>query len=403
MSRFYYEAVDLNGRKVPGLLDCESERRLQEILEEKGQTLVAVSSRPIGGATTTRKRLKRGRVKAAERAAFAQQMSRLMETGCPMDRALDMTQGTAQSQAMASALESIRMDVKEGRSLEQSLGEHTEIFPALFISTVRAGEAGGFLAKAFERLSTFEKNQDRLNRKIVSSLVYPVFMIGTLLGSLGVIFTFVVPSLVTFFAKSEMVLPAPTRILIRLSRDGPELFTVFAGIAALLLFVRYQFGNTPAARDREDRILLKIPVVGGLIQTINLARFCRTMSLLLDGGVVLTKALSITRDAITNRVFRKEIEVVVEQVTGGEPLSRCLEVSPVFPDILSGQVRLGEETGSHSRVLESLAEDFEQQSEGALETLVSLVEPTMIVVMGGVMGFVVIALFMPLVEMSNIK
>jgi type II secretory pathway component PulF len=403
MSRFYYEAIDPQGRRVPGVLDADGEARALAVLDEKGLTTVSLSLRPPASGTSSKTRLGRGSPGAAERASFAQQMGRLMESGCPMDRALELVAGSVVTESMFRAVDALRIAVQQGTALHDALAQHPRIFSQLFMASVKAGEAGGFLAKAFARLAEFELEQDRLQRKIVQSMIYPAFMILSLLCSLVVIFVFVVPNLLSFFEKSNMALPAPTRLLIAISSN----FGLIAGVAALLAgglwALRRQYGLTPAALMAQDRLLLRLPILGRLVEQVMLGRFCRTMTLLLEGGVSLTKSLEITAEAVTSRPYQLELRLIAGQVTAGESFSRCLEVSPLFPAVVAGQVRFGEETGSLPKVLASLAGEFERNSEGTLEAVVGLVEPMMIVAMGLVMGFVVISLFMPLVQMVNIK
>jgi type IV pilus assembly protein PilC len=403
MNRYYFESVDATGRRAPGILECETEERLSAILEEKGQTLVRVSTRPLTTAAAAGRNLKAGGATAAERGAFADQMARLTESACPMDRALELAEGIAQTRTFSAAVLTMRDDVQQGTSLHEAIGKHPAIFSKLFVATIEAGETGGFIPKAFANLSVFEKNQDRLRRKVVGSLMYPAFMILTLIVCLAVIFTFVIPSLVGFFKSSGMTLPLPTVVLITLSDNAVGIFGSLFTVIAVVVGAQMLWGQQPAVKTREDALMLKVPVLGDLVQRLMLGRFCRTMTLLLSGGVVLTRALEITRSALDNATFQSELARVVDQVTAGESLSRCLEVCPLFPAMLTGQVRFGEETGSLARALESLAGEYETQSESALDTLVGLVEPMIILFMGLVIGSVVLAIFMPMVTMVNVQ
>lgn len=403
MNRYFYEAVDASGRRTPGMLECDSEDRLSSILEEKGQTLVRVSTRPFATAGAQARVLASGSARAIERGAFAEQMSRLTEAACPMDRALELAEGIAQTQAFSTTVLAIRSDVQQGASLHEALKKYPKVFSPLFVATIEAGETGGFIPKAFANLAVFERNQDRLRRKVVGSMIYPAFMILTLIICLAIIFTFVIPSLTGFFKASGMQLPLPTVVLITISDNAVPIFAgVFGVIGAVVLF-QALCGQMPGVKSREDRTLIALPVVGDLVRKLMLGRFCRTMTLLLEGGVPLTRALEITRSALENTIFQRELTHVVEQVVAGEALSRCLEVSPLFPGMLTGQVRFGEETGSLSRALESLAGEYETQSEGALDTLVGLVEPMIILFMGLVIGGVVLSIFMPMVTMVNVQ
>ena len=191
MSRYYYEAMDVRGQKVPGVLDCDSEKRLIEILDAKGLTPIKVSLRPLGATERKKKKLKEGKVGPSERASFANQMARLMESSCPMDRALQLVSGIVVTERMNQTISDVLNDIQQGLSLHEAMARHPDVFGPLFLASVSAGEAGGFLADAFVKLAVFEKNQDRLRRKIIASLVYPLFMVMTVLVCLSVIFIFV--------------------------------------------------------------------------------------------------------------------------------------------------------------------------------------------------------------------
>lgn len=403
MPRYYYDAIDRDGRRVPGMLDCGGEDKVHQVLDAKGLTLVSISTRPHGGkdAKAGNKKLKGGKVTAAERAAFARQMARLMESACPMDKALLLVAGTVQTKAMAAALDAVRIDVEQGATLHEAMMHHPEAFPPLFCASILAGEAGGFLAGALAKLAEFETNQARLQGKVAHALVYPVFMAITTALCLGVIFVFVVPTLIGFFEKSNMELPMPTQILIALSHNFLPIAAAVISVGMTISFLRTRALKKPEFKEAEDKLLLALPVCGPLITSLMLARFTRIMALLLGGGVALNRALQISKEAIDNRVFVRELELVTDQVTSGEPLSSCLELSPVFPQQIAGEVKFGEETGNLAKALENLAGEYERASEGALDSMVALVEPMIIVVMGGVMGFVVISVFLPMITMVN--
>lgn len=402
MTRYYYDAIDRDGRRVPGLLDVEGEDKVHQVLEAKGLTLVSISTRPHAkDSRASGKKLKGGKVSAAERAAFARQLSRLMESACPMDKALAMVTSTAQTKMMATTLDAIKIDVEQGATLHDAMAHHPDVFPPLFVASVLAGEAGGFLPGALGKLAEFETNQARLQGKVAHALVYPVFMMFTTAACLGVIFIFVVPTLIGFFEKSNMELPTPTKILIGLSHNFLPIAATLISIVMTFSFVRTRMIRKPEFKEAEDRFLLALPIAGPLITSLMLARFTRIMALLLGGGVPLTRALAISREAITNRVFTRELELLTDQVTSGEPLSACLELSPVFPSQIAGEVRFGEETGNLAKALENLAGEYERSTEGSLDSMVALVEPLIIVVMGGVMGFVVISVFLPMITMVN--
>lgn len=401
MPRYYFNVIDAQGRKIPGSMDAESEERLVAILAEKGQTPLSISLRPEGGEQKMARKLKPGRVTVAERARLATQLARLVEAGCPMDRSLQIAESICATEEMAATLSAVRQDVQQGATLGDSLGKHPNVFSPLFIASVKAGEEGGFLAKAFARLSEYEQRTERLEHKVRQALVYPAFMVATLVVCVSVMFVFVVPSLTNFFTQMNMQLPPPTILLIWISDNFGTIFEVVASATVILGLLYWRFGRSESARAGQDRLKLKLPVVGDLVRKVEIARFSGTLALLLDGGVALTRALETARDVLSNRVYVREVESIAAQVTGGESLSHTLEVSPAFPVDVTGQVKFGEEVGRLAEVLDRVAADYQRASEDAVETMVGLIEPLMIATMGGIMGFVVISLFWPLVSMVS--
>lgn len=399
MPRFFYDAVDRLGRPMPGSLDCESEDRLGRFLQEKGLTLIRTSLSPP--RTRRHGRRRSGPVRAGDRAEYAEQIGRLLEVGCPIDRAHSFFLETVQSSRLESAVRRIETELQQGKSYAEALSTEASLFPELFVTAVSAAETGGFLPAAMRRLARFEERTARLRARTLRSLVYPAFLALTMVACLAVVLAFVVPSLLLFLEGSGRELPASTRALLFASGHLGELLSLALAGAVLFSWGLRRMNRSPRMRPHRDALLARFPLTRRWTEVNVLARFCRTLSLLLASGVDLLDALDHARQATGNHVYQAEIARAREHVLSGEALSTALGAGRHFPGWLVAQVRFGEETGELERVLEKLADDYDHAAEGAMESAAALVEPASVVVMGLLMGAVILAIFEPVVQMAG--
>jgi general secretion pathway protein F len=296
----------------------------------------------------------------------------------------------------------IRERVNEGSSLAAALEEFPKVFPDLYINMVSAGEASGALELVLFRLAEYLEGQVRIRNRIRGALIYPAFMTVAGIGVLAILFAFVIPKFVSIFEELEQTLPLPTVILITLSdfvRSSWYLILLLTGVAVYLL-ARYR--KTPKGREFYDRFLLRIPVFGRLIMLGIVIRFTRTLSTLLSSGVSLLKAMDILTAVVDNSIFANAIASARTSVTEGASLAQPLKQSGVFPPIVIHMIASGEQSGELEEMLAKVAEIYEEEADTLASTLMSLLEPVLILGMAMVVAFIVISILLPLLEINQI-
>ena len=296
----------------------------------------------------------------------------------------------------------ISSDVESGTRLSEALLHHPKAFPPFYINMVRAGEVGGILDEILRRLADLMEKQQRIRERVKSALMYPAFVMFAAVSILIILMAFVVPTFIGMFAELGSALPLPTRILVAMCniiRGWWWLLVLAIGgfIAFLQTLIR-----TPAGKRQLDRLLLHLPVVGSLIHRLLIARFARTFGTLLTSGVPILEALGTVRTTVSNAVIDEALQDVERSLKTGESLARPLELSGAFPPLVSRMVALGEETGQLDKMLVQLADSYEEEVDIQLGGLTALLEPLLIVGVGGIVGFIVIAMFLPLLSLTKI-
>jgi len=328
-------------------------------------------------------------------------MATLLGAGLALDEALNTVNEQADQPLLASTFAKVREEVVQGGTLHQALAAHRHIFPDLFINMVQVGEDSGTLDQTLHRLADFLENQARMRSRIQAALAYPLLM--TLVGSgvLVFLFAFVIPKITTMLNELEQALPWPTLLLITLTNFLASwwwllILLVVAGVIALK---RYR--GTVRGRLRTDALALKAPLVGRLLLLIATTRFARTLGTLLESGVPLLRALDISRNLLTNKVLNEAVEVSTRSVQEGGSLATSLKQTAVFPPMLAQVTAAGEKSGQLEAMLFRVADTYEHQTDLAITSMLSLLEPLMILVMGTLIGFVVLAILLPIFQASQ--
>jgi len=399
---FEYTGLDGQGRKVSGRIDGTGRSLVSQQLREQGifPTELHESSSPH-----TRRRWSNLLVSlqrsTAELASATRQLATLLGAGLSLDVALSTVAEQTDQPMIGRVLADVREEIIQGNPLHQALAKHRAVFPDLFINMVQVGENSGTLDEALQRLADFLENQARTRARIQAALAYPVLM--TLVGSgvLAFLFVFVVPKITRMLQEMEMALPWPTLFLINLVDFLTSwwwLLTIGL-VATITLLLRYR--RTENGRLRTDQMLLKTPLFGRLLLLIATSRFSRTLGTLLQSGVPLIKALDISRNLLTNRVLSLAVESAIVQVQEGGSLAEALRESAVFPPMLIQVTAAGEQSGKLEEMLFRVADTYEHQSDLSITGMLSLLEPLMILFMGGVVGFAVLAILLPIFQASQ--
>lgn len=330
------------------------------------------------------------------------QLATLVKAGMPLLRALRTVSDQLETGPLRDVFLQVTRDVEAGVRLSEALARAPRWFPPFYVNMVRAGEVGGLLDEILLRLAELLEKQRRLRDRVKGALMYPAFVLVAATGILVILMVFVVPTFIGMFSELGSALPLPTQILvITANACRAWWWLVLLGAAGLGLLLRLMI-QTPPGRRLLDQATFHAPVIGPLVQQLLIARFARTLGTLLASGVPILGALETVRATVTNVVIDDALEDVLRSLKVGESLARPMELSGVFPPLVSRMVALGEETGQLDKMLVQVASSYEEQVEVMLGGLTQLLEPLLIVLVGGIVGFIVIAMFLPLLSLTKL-
>ena len=394
---FEYEALDAAGKRTKGRIEASSDGAAAATLRQLGVTPLKVVEAGAGLQAEIRIPGLSERIKLKDMAIFARQFATMASAGLSLLRSLAILEQQTQNKRLAKAVREVRRDVESGSSLSAAFGRQDKIFPRLMVSMIAAGETGGFLDDALDRIAiNFEKDAN-LRAQIKSAMTYPVIVICFSLVMVAGVLLFIVPVFSHMFAGLHAKLPLPTRILVTISNQAA--WVVPLGIAAIFGaagWIKYQLRVNDRFRLRFDRMKLRLPVFGKLFTKIALSRWSRNLGTLLAAGVPIMQALDTVGGTSGNAVIGETMQDVKRAVRDGLPISRALHASPVFPAMVTQMIEVGEESGQISVMLDKVADFYDREVEAATEQLASAIEPLMVVLMGAVIGTVVVALYLPM-------
>ena len=332
---------------------------------------------------------------------FTQQLATLQDAGLPIVRSLKILEGQQKPGVLKNCLIDVAQDVESGSTLSEAMAKHPAAFDRLYVGMIKAGEAGGVLDTILERLAEFMEKSLRLQKKVLGAMIYPLVVTAVAVAILAGIMTFVIPAFEKMFNETGITLPAPTALLIAVSGFVADYWFLLpiAPIGCVLLL--RLIASHPRGRYGLDRLKLGMPVFGTILQRSTVSRFCRTLGTLVSSGVPILDALGITREATTNLVIARAIDEVHAAIREGESIAGPLQASGAFDEMFVNMVEVGEETGALDTMLTKIANTYDDDVDTAVESLSSILEPILIVGMGGAVGFIVIALFMPLIRLID--
>ncbi|BAM07352.1 type II secretion system F family protein [Leptospirillum ferrooxidans] len=398
MPIFVYEGISPSGKRSTGLIDADSSRHARQKLRAQGITALRIDTQDAGKSSTDTG-TSSGRVKAKELTAFTRQLATLIGAGIPIVDSLAAILDQGMEGHFQEIIASVREDVKGGRSLNGALEKYQKIFSPIFINMIRAGEESGTLEIMLDRIADFQEKSQETRRKVLGSLFYPIILMCV--GILMVLFllTVVMPRITSIFEGLKATLPLPTRILLAVSGTLRNHALIFLGATIFLILAGIRLAKTQ--KRQLDEILLKIPRVGPLITSDQVARFARTMSVLLKGGVSLQRALEIAETVVTNQILKEAVSRARELVRNGESLGGSLRQSPYFPRLAVAMIQTGERSGQLEELLLKTAQGYESEVGQIVATITSIVEPVMILLIGSMVLFMVLSVLLPIFEMSQ--
>jgi type IV pilus assembly protein PilC len=402
MPVFQYVARAADGRTVNGTAEAADQGTVARMLREKGLMPTQIK---IGAATSTKTKKSKGKgggVKLDDLVIFSQQMAVMIRAGLPLIEVLDILADQTERIKLRNVVRQIERDVQAGESLTEAMLKHAAIFNMFFISMVRAGEAAGMLDAILEQVAVYLERTASLQRKIKMAVMYPTTV--TVIAALITAFLLikVVPVFAQIFADLGGVLPLPTRITVFLSDLLKERWWLILLVIAGIYVFLWQWGKTKSGRYAIDSAVLKLPIFGPLFLKTAVARFTRTLGTLIRSGVNILFALDIVAKTCGNARMEKAVWATKASIQSGESLTQPLVDSGVFPPMVTRMIDVGERTGALEGMLTKIADFYEDQVNAAVAGLTSLIEPLLIVVLGLIVGFIVISMFMPMFKMIEL-
>ncbi|OGX41274.1 MAG: hypothetical protein A3C53_00995 [Omnitrophica WOR_2 bacterium RIFCSPHIGHO2_02_FULL_68_15] len=395
MPTFKYLAKGGTGETVAGTLTVANRGLVVEALRKQGLVVLGVrevaAPAPRRGAT----------IKLDELVIFSRQLATLVDAGIPLVTSLDTLHAQLDQPGLKTVIGRIRDDVEGGSNFTEALAKHPTIFPTLFVSMVKAGEASGALAEILDRLAGYLEKTTALERKVRSSLVYPAVVVCMALSITLFLILKVVPTFKGIFLSLGGTLPLPTQILLAVSDTCQRYLVPVAAAGVILVVLLRRWTATPAGRLWLDRGLLRLPIFGLLLRKVAVARFARTLTTLTRSGVPILASLDIVGRTAGNRVVELAVERIRSSIREGETIAKPLEAAGIFPPLVVRMVGVGEQTGQLEKMLTKIAEFYESEVDTAVNSLTSIIEPVIIAILGVVIGGIVIAIFLPIVKVTQ--
>lgn len=397
MSVFAWEGKTTDGKTVRGELDAANEAAVRYRLRRQHINPVKVGRKAKSLSIPLL-----SRVSEKEVAVFTRQLTAMINAGLPIVRALDILSSQQKNKSFKNILDQIKLDVEGGSNLAEALKKHPKIFDELFVSMVIAGETGGFLDEVLNRITSYKEKALALKRKVRGAMIYPAVTLVVALTVLTVILVYVIPSFQKIFSDFGTALPAPTQFVIDLSAFTKKyIIHIFLGLVGFILFIRFIY-RTERGQYLFDRLLLRLPILGDLLRKITIARFSRTLSTMLQSGVPILQSLEIVAKTAGNKVIEGTLLDARKRVGQGEALATSLSDSKIFPPLVVQMTAVGEQTGEVEGMLTKVADFYEEEVDAAVDAFTSMLEPMMMIFLGGLIGGLVLSLYLPIFRLSAV-
>lgn len=341
------------------------------------------------------------KVKLEDKVIFSRQFATMINAGVPIAQSLNILQKQSESKKLQAAISDVGKQVTGGATLANAMSSHPEVFDGVYVNMVRAGEAGGILDQVLERLATQQEKDAEVVSKVKGAMIYPAVITTATVTAFFFLMTVIVPKLSAIFEDAGADLPIYTKIMLGISKFlVKDWYIVIGGaVGAAVLFTRWY--HTEKGRRTADKLFLKAPIFGPILVKVNIARFARTFGSLMASGISVLDAINATKSALSSTVYQDELASVAQKVKNGRPMSEQLSASPNFPAIVGQMLAVGEETGKVDEILLKLAEFYEKEVDNVVAGITSIIEPILIMVLGGMVGFIVISVFGPISDIGN--
>ena len=400
MGLFKYTAKDAESRQVSGRISAENKAAVIEELRKRKLTIISVDELKSSTFVQTSSRGKK--VKGDELVIFARQLSTMVDAGIPIIQGIDALQDQVSHVGFKKILITVREDIKHGNSLSAAFAKHPQVFETLFVNMVKVGETGGVLSAILDRVATYMEKSLRLKRKVQSALVYPAVVVSMAIMITILLLVKVVPTFAGIYDSLGAKLPAMTQVLINISNVLKHQLLWIIAFIFIVVTLLARWHKTEKGAVVIDGAFLKMPIFGELLRKVAISRFSRTLATLIQSGVPILESLDIVEKTIGNRVLELVVQDVKANVREGESIATPLQKSGVFPPMVTRMIAIGEKSGQMEKMLLKIAEFYDEQVDAAVEGLTSIIEPLIIGFLGILIGFIVIALFLPILTITQV-
>lgn len=403
MAVFMWEGTGPDGKKVRGEMEAMTSQQVYNMLR---QQRISPNTKKIKEKGALQKDIKlpgfRGKVKTRDLVVFTRQFSTMIDSGLPIVQGLDVLGKQNDNAAMARVLLDVKEQVQMGGTLADGLKRHPRVFDDLYTNLVAAGETGGVLDVILDRLAEYLEKMASLKRQIKTAMIYPAVVVAAAVIVTSILLIFVIPTFAELFADFGAALPAPTRLVINMSNFMVNYWHIMLTAAGIGFWLYRRFLKTDRGKDVMHPIFLKFPVFGEIIRKVAVARFSRTLGTMMSSGVPILDALSICARTSGNRVVEREIMRVRVSISEGRTIAEPLENSAIFPAMVVSMIGVGESTGALDAMLQKVADFYEDEVDNAVAGMKQLIEPLMILILGGLVGFLVIAMYLPIFKLGTV-
>lgn len=395
MPQFSYKAKAASGQIITGTIQAENSQAVIKKLRQDSLYPLSIEEANPQPIKKSRKK-----IRSQDISAFTRQLANLVRSGFPLATAISTLSSQEQNRNLKKLIEGLQENIQKGSAFSGALEAYPESFSHFYLNMIRIGEATGKLDETLQRLADFKEKEDEMASQVKSSLAYPAFLLFTGVVTIFLLLTFFIPRLSTIFSEFGQALPLPTQIIVQLGKFMHSfwwLLIIIIAVAVFLLKANYKLERNRLA---VDAFFLKLPFVNNVIQKLELSKFCYSLSLLLRNGVPMLESLKVVALSVNNRLFRKEIAAFQDKIKKGSSLSNCLKEAKIFPLSLINTVTVGEESGELTDMLLKTASVFETEVNRNIKTAVSLIEPILIVFIGGIVILMAMAILLPVFQLN---
>ena len=401
MSTFVFTAQTKEGAVVNGRVEAADRDAAISAIKKQGHQPISLKLDNVGKPGLA---IFKPRIKSTDLVVFTRQLSTMISAGVPLLRSLNTLGAQSESIALKKVLAEVSKDVQSGSTLGDSFAKHPEVFNDVYVNMVKAGEAGGILDDIMKRLAVQQEKNDSMKKKIKSAMTYPIVLVVITVGAFFGLMMFIIPQIGKILydlGGPDAQLPAITKAMLAISNFMITYWYIVIGGIIGAFFALRTYLRSPSGKSQFHHIIIKVPIIGPLIKKVAVARFARTFSALIGAGVSVLETLRVTGNAIGNEAFKEELERGSQAVTAGKQLSEALEKGGLFPGIVPQMLAVGEETGQTAKVLIKIADFYEEEVDAAIASISSIIEPVMIVFMGGMVGLVAVSVMGPIASLSQ--